>query len=251
MRADRAPGDYLEATVTKDLPPWRPKPDVLEKLKQYFRGFVHNEKEIYPQREHIAEKLGMSLRTLDRYLHHLKEIGWIETTKRTPRTACRTVKAASLGESLGAPLGESLGAPLGESQKKEDHEADPPKETREARPAKQHHQRDDVACAPEEKELFELAGVRPSAANLKELSGFLSAGIPLKQICGGVALGRLRHMRNGAARPITSLRYFANSIMEAGETYQADQLEYTILKLKRELSRRRAKPSAETGPKVA
>jgi hypothetical protein len=233
--------------VTKDLVPWHPQANDLEKVKQYFLGFVHNKREIRPQRKHIAKKLGMKVRTVDRYLRHLKEIGWMETTKRTPRTAFRTVTAASFGGSSGGSFGGSFGG----SQKKEDQEANSAKETREAQPSKQHHQRDDAACTPEEQEILDLAEMRRSAANLKALREFVSAGVPIEQIRGGVALGRLRHMSNLAAGPIASFRFFANPIAEAGEAYQPDQLEHSIRRLKRELSRRATGPRAETGAKVA
>jgi hypothetical protein len=46
-------------------------------------------------------------------------------------------------------------------------------------------------------------------------------------------------MSNPAATRIVSFSFFANPIAEAGETYGADQLEHTIRRLNRELSRQR------------
>jgi hypothetical protein len=228
--------------MTKNVPAWCPRLSVLEKVKQYFLGFVHHRREIHARRKTIAERLGMKVRTLDRYLHHLREIGWMETSKRTPRTAIRTVKApfgSAVGASVGGSLGASLGGSVGGSQKKENQEASSPKETREVKPPKQHQQRDDVECSQEEQEILELAGLRKSAANLRALREIVSAGVPPDKIRGGVALGRLRHLSNPAAAPIVSFRFFTNVIAEAAETYAADHLEHTIRSLKRELSRQR------------
>jgi hypothetical protein len=113
----------------------------------------------------------------------------------------------------------------------------------------QHHQRDDVACSPEE-EILDLAGVRKSAANLTILREFISVGVPIEQILGGVALGRLRHMSNPAAGPIASFRFFTNPIAEAA-AHPANYLEHVIRRLKRELSPQSAEAGAETGAKVA
>jgi hypothetical protein len=221
--------------MTKALPPWRPNPAVLEKVKHHFLGFLHFEREVYAKRKNLASRLGLSVRTLDRYLHHLAEIGWMETTRRTARTAFRTVLAPASGGSFGGTVGGSFGG----SQKKESQERKPPKETLEGKPLKQHHSRDDVKGSLEELEILELAGLRKTAANLRSLRGFVSAGIPIAQIRGGIALGRLRHMSNRAAAPIVSFNFFTNPIAEAGDTYGADQLEHTIQRLNRELARQR------------
>jgi hypothetical protein len=245
---DRASaGARLEATMTKETPAWCPRPSVLEKVKQYFLGFAHNDREIHARRKVIAKKLGMKVRTLDRYLHHLGKIEWMETSKRTPRTAIRTVKTSAFGGSVGGSLGGSDGASFGGSQKKENQEASSPKETHEAGTPKQHHRRDDAECFQEEQEILELAGVRKSAANLKELRESLSA-FPIERVRGGVALGRLRHESSPSARPIVSFRFFASPIAEAAEVYGADQLEHTIQRLKRDL---RARAEAVAPKEVA
>lgn len=230
--------------MTKALPKWRPKPAVLEKVKCHFLGFLHFEREIYAQRKNLAPRLGLSVRTLDRYLHHLTEIGWMETTRRTPRTAFRAVKAAAFGGLVGESPGGSSGGPVGKSvggsQEKENQERRSLKETLEGKPPRQHHRGDDAGGSTIEQEVLELGGLPETAANLKALRGFVSAGVPIEQIRGGVALGRLRHMSTpAAAAPIVSFNFFANPIAEAGETYGAAQLEHTIRKLNRELLRQR------------
>jgi hypothetical protein len=96
---------------------------------------------------------------------------------------------------------------------------------------------DDAAGAsPFEQEVLELAGVRKTAANLKDLREVASVVEP-ERIRGGVALGRLRHISSPAAGPITSFRFFLNPITEAVESYAADHLEHTVNSLKRELAR--------------
>lgn len=219
-------------------PDWRPKPAVLERVKTYFLGFHHNKREIYLRRSKIAARLKMSVRTLDRYIHYLSEIEWMATTGRTPRTAIRTVRGCASGGSVGGSRGGPLGESVGGSQKKEDQEGNPLRENLEGRPLKQHHQRDDVACGPEEHEILELAGVRKSTANLTALREIVAAGFTIEEIRGGVALGRIRHMINPAASAITSFRFFANPIAEARESYTPDHLKYTELRLKQELARR-------------
>lgn len=225
---------------------WRPKPAVLESVKVYFLGFLHHQKEIYPKRSTIAKRLGIKVRTLDRYLHHLVETKWMETTKRTPRTAFRTVMGSAFGGPVGGSVGGPIGGSIGGSQEIENQEGNPSKENREGKTPKQHHQRDDVACAREEQEILELAGVRKSAANLKVLRDIVSAGFTDEQIRGGVALGRLRHMRNPAACAIASFRFYVNPIAEAREAYGPEHLKQTIDKLNRELSRQ-TNGCAETG----
>lgn len=70
---------------------WKPKPGTLARVKIYFQGYLANGRDIYARRKHIAERLQMSIRTLARYLAHLAAEGWIETVKRTARTAIRKV----------------------------------------------------------------------------------------------------------------------------------------------------------------
>jgi hypothetical protein len=234
--------------------PWAPDKKVLAEVQQYFLGFVHCGREICPRRAHICKRLRLSSRTLDRYLRYLKETGWMETVERKPRFAIRTVKKGGLGHSLGKSCGESVGGPVGESvgesQIKENPKATSTKSNPQANSRRQHRQRDDAAGTPEEQEIFELAGVRPTAANVEALRGFVSAGVPIEQIRGGVAVGRFRHIRNPAAGPIVSFHFFANPIGEAAG-YSPHQLEHTIHRLKRELSRRGGTRGEEREAEVA
>ena len=75
----------------KPAAPWKPRPYTLARVKIYFQGYLANGRDIYARRKHIAERLGISVRTLARYLAHLAAAGWIETVKRTARTAIRKV----------------------------------------------------------------------------------------------------------------------------------------------------------------
>jgi hypothetical protein len=88
---------------------WKPKPGTLARVKVYFEGYAANGRDIYARRKHIAERLGIGIRTLARYLAHLAAIGWIETAWRTARTAFRKVLAfvsssSSSGPSSGPPI---------------------------------------------------------------------------------------------------------------------------------------------------
>lgn len=78
------------------IPAWKPRPHLLESIKSYFNGYPAHGKDIYAKRKYIAKKLGISIRTLARYLAYLAEIGWMETAWRTPRTAVRRVAFADL-----------------------------------------------------------------------------------------------------------------------------------------------------------
>lgn len=82
---------------------WKPRPIMLAKVKGYFQGYLANGRDIYARRKHIAEKLGVSIRTLARYLAWLAAEGWIETIKRTARTAIRKVLSVQSVSSTTVP----------------------------------------------------------------------------------------------------------------------------------------------------
>lgn len=70
---------------------WQPLPHVLDKVKNYFSGYLAKGREIFGKRKYIAARLGMDVRTLARYIAYLGEQGWLKTVKRTARTAYRKV----------------------------------------------------------------------------------------------------------------------------------------------------------------
>lgn len=77
---------------TPYLPPakaWNPRPHTLERVKSYFAGFAAFDLAIYPKRKTVAKKLGLSVRTLARYLRYLSDTGWMKTVCRKIRTAVR------------------------------------------------------------------------------------------------------------------------------------------------------------------
>jgi len=79
--------DHLFSTS----PEWNPVPATLARIQDYFQGYVANAREIYARRGHIARRIGITVRTLARYLKWLRDTGWIATIRRTPRTAYRQV----------------------------------------------------------------------------------------------------------------------------------------------------------------
>lgn len=197
----------------------------------------------FPSQERLASDLGTPGRTIRRALLDLEAFGLIQRRARGRGKGGRgrTDEYSFLWhEIFGWPKPHILTGQtkhfdwpkLPASYKEEAYTSE--SRTREAR---QHHQRDDVACSGEEQETLQFAGVRKSAANLRALREFVSAGFPIDQIRGGIALGRIRHMSNPAAPPIVSLRYFAGPITEAGEVCPPGYLEHVVRKLKRELSR--------------
>ena len=82
---------------------WKPRPGMLARVKSYFEGYLRNGRDIYARRKHIAEKLGCSIRTLARYIAWLTAEGWIETIKRTARTAIRKVLSVQLKSTITVP----------------------------------------------------------------------------------------------------------------------------------------------------
>lgn len=69
---------------------WKPRPQILEKMKFYFRGYAMSGRQIFAKRKYLAEQFGIKVRTLTRYLAYLG-IDFLKTVKRTPRTAYRQV----------------------------------------------------------------------------------------------------------------------------------------------------------------
>lgn len=72
-------------------PAWTPQAGLLYRIKDYFGGYMTAGKQIFCRRRHAAAKLGISVRTLARYLRHLSEVGWMVTIQRKARTAIRQV----------------------------------------------------------------------------------------------------------------------------------------------------------------
>jgi hypothetical protein len=211
----------------------------------------------FPLQKHLATSLGVPERTIRRLIEDLEEFGLISRRARgrgyggRGQTDEYTFLWHLIFDRPKPPFMTGQNGHFDRPKPNGPYKEETRTSETQNNETRQHHQGDDAACNPEEEEIIELGGVRCSAANLKALREFVSAGIPIDQIRGGVALGRLRHMSNPAAGPIASFRFFTNPIAEAGEAYDADQLEHTIHRLKRELSRRGAEPGAGAGAKVA
>ncbi len=87
---------------------WQPKPHVLERVKSYFLGYEANGRTIRAGRRHIADKLGLSIRTLSRYIAVLVGQNWITTIRRTTRAAIRKVLSVLGVPDSGTPLGTRI-----------------------------------------------------------------------------------------------------------------------------------------------
>ncbi len=214
-------------------------------VKQYFLGFRRNDRKIFMRRKRLAERLKLSVRTLDRYLHHLAETGWMETTKRTPRTAFRSVKVSAFGGSVG----ESIGGSFGGSQKRKN----PSKESFEVGAHKQHHQPDDVAAAcPDasggELDLLVLAGVRRNSANVAYIRATVQKGIPIGLIRGAVCLALRRRFQAGNHGRVNSMKYFAGAIHEIvqvlGVSSDNEYFRFQESQLKREIREHKKRGAA-------
>lgn len=72
-------------------PQWNPRPHTLAIVQEYFRGYEASGRAIYPKRKTVAAKLGIGVRTLSRYLHHLDVVGWLKTVCQRAYTAIRQV----------------------------------------------------------------------------------------------------------------------------------------------------------------
>ena len=225
--------------MKKELPEWRPKAKVLDDVKRYFLGFHRNKREIYVRRKQIAERLKMRIRTLDRYLHHLAATGWMETVRRTPRTAIRQVKPAAIGASFGGSVGGSQ-----------------EKEILGRKEQKQHHQcGDDVAsnrpyltASGDETELLAFAGVPHSASNVAFIRARTAAGVPIGQIRGAVAMALRRRVQAGNHAPIHSMKYFAGAIDEIVRFFGAgggiDYCRFHEMRLKDDIRRQEGRDAA-------
>ncbi len=85
---------------------WQPLPHILAKIRNYFTGYVVNGKPIKKRVKGIAEKLGLGVRTLFRYLAHLRETGELQTMKRRPR---HVVRNFTRNQQVTQPAGTSRG----------------------------------------------------------------------------------------------------------------------------------------------
>jgi hypothetical protein len=197
---------------------WKPRPWMLAKVKSYFEGYTANRRDIYARRKHIAEKLGVSIRTLARYLAWLAADGWIETIKRTARTAIRKVLSVHSVSSISVP---SSVPPI---------EVKPPGTNvlRRFFPSqhffpttgylpRQHHPE---MTLPEADPIKKAAGIeRLSEGDRVYVRNLKRSGLSLEVIRAGVLLGRARRIMHEArvktGEKIRSLRYFAGAIEEA------------------------------------
>lgn len=208
-------------------------------MKQYFLGFHRNHREIYIRRKSLAERLKMSVRTLDRYLHYLASTGWMGTVKRTPRTAIRQVRMAAIGGSVGESVGGSQ-----------------EKEILGRKNQKQHHQPDDAAqsClnsdgSADELNLLALAGVPVNEVNLTFIRAKVAAGISIVQMRGAVAMTLRRRLQAGRRGPIQSLKYFSGAIYEIVQHFDvmmngADYCRFHEVRLQTEIQRQQERDAA-------
>lgn len=72
--------------------PWKPQPHTLARVQSYLEGFRKFGMQIFAKRRYIAQRLGIHIATLSRYLRYLASIGWIETVRRTSRAAIRCIR---------------------------------------------------------------------------------------------------------------------------------------------------------------
>ncbi len=177
-------------------PAWSPQPHILASVQNYLRGFAAHGKAIYARRKHIAAKLGIAVRTLARYLAHLHDVGWLETVKRTARTAIRKVAESKVLRPFSGP---SI-------------EVTPEVPRREVLSTRQvegrHHQRTDDADFLRRME----AEHGPEAVRT------------------GILLGKARRLihevNTGTLERVRSVRYFAGAIAEAARGLPAGYAEH-------------------------
>lgn len=90
--------------------PWQPNPHTLAKLKSFLMGFEAHGRPIYCKRKYIAARIGIAVRTLARYLRYLR--GWLDTIKRTPRTAIRKVCGRGRGDAASVAERHGVSTPV-------------------------------------------------------------------------------------------------------------------------------------------
>jgi hypothetical protein len=107
---------------------WKPKPHILERVKGYFLGYVAHGKAIRCGRKHMKERLGLSIRTISRYIAYLVADSWITTVGRTTRAAIRKVLVPCGLSAFGTPPGTCIeGTPEAQSLKHKESMAKRPR----------------------------------------------------------------------------------------------------------------------------
>lgn len=142
----------------------------------------------------MADRFGVTLRTVSRWVRELLDAGFLSRERRGRRASEYSILSRRNVRSNEPHIRKEL--------------------TIESPSENQNH-RDDAA-SPSEKEILELAGVPRKPANVAAIRESVSAGLSLQQIADGVALARARRMCSKDWGPVYSLRYFANAIHEAG-----------------------------------
>ncbi len=192
---------------------WQPVPATLEKIKNYFRGYVANDRPIFATRKYIAGQLGIAVRTLSRYLAFLKLERWIRTVKRTPRSAFREVSDPARRKYAGTSAGTS-------QRRLRAKEVEVKTEV-------QHHPDDAESVAEQARK---WAGFqRLSDGDRRYLAELARLGITSAAIRAGIIVARARKAGRGR---FYSLRYCAETIAEATQgkfpTRYVEYLEHRI-----------------------
>lgn len=176
---------------------------MLEKIKSYFRGYAMSGRQIFAKRKYLAEQFGIKVRTLTRYLAYLG-IDFLKTVKRTARTAYRQVVENRVA-------GPSAGPSIEVNPEVSVIVLSTSTET----------VRNDVEPVAELEQIRKAAGMdRLSEPDKRFVQELERRGTPKEAIKAGILLGRARKMcsdvNRGLRDPIRSLRYFADTIREAG-----------------------------------
>lgn len=232
MRQLPLPG--LATMVTQ--PAWHGNPAIMARLKCYLRGFLANGREIFASRRYLADKLGIAVRTLARYLAALVADGFMATVRRSRRSAVRHVSPpaqfpiadnaadSDTTRSFSAPLAadcEASGMPSGPS-------CGPSYPYTQVKPVGKSSTSavssvveepvDDaspIAEAAKKASGFEQL----SESDLRYLKAVEKSGSGPQQVRAGILLGRARKLvsdaNRGVSQTIQSIRYFASTIREA------------------------------------
>lgn len=96
---------------------WHPVAATLARVKRYFEGYQANDRQIFAKRQYIADRLGMHVRTLARYIQFLRDTRWMETVRRKAHTAIR--KVLNVFRAVLSPVPSLASHPLSEENTSE------------------------------------------------------------------------------------------------------------------------------------
>lgn len=185
-------------------PEWKPVPATLARIQDYFRGYAANAREIYARRGHIARRIGITVRTLARYLKWLREVGWIATIRRTSRTAYRQILKGPVPSAVPSQPPVSLLTEVPPEAQSQQHHSE----------SRCTSKPDDVACVLTERRIVQ----NPDSKPLQEAVWKVGPEVVKRAIWLGCLRKMASVLNHGTTETISSARYFLPVVDEVQRT---------------------------------